>query len=124
MTVVFGICGNNLAREVTDGTDPVQLDETGGSAITGWDWGKQQCKQRLGSKMEHAWGSTWCKSWMLGSKLGSALGWLVLLSVGKLQTKVKANQKWNNDRNTTKEVEGVELIHDNGKILVPQQKEC
>jgi hypothetical protein len=39
----------------------------------------------------------------------------------KLQTKVKANQKWNNDRYTTKEVEGVELIHDNGKILVPQQ---
>jgi hypothetical protein len=39
----------------------------------------------------------------------------------KLQTKVKANQKWNNDRYTTKEVEGVELIHDNGKILVSQQ---
>jgi hypothetical protein len=39
----------------------------------------------------------------------------------KLQAKVKVNQKWNNDRFTTKEVEGVELIHDNGKILVPQQ---
>ena len=39
----------------------------------------------------------------------------------KLQTKVQANQKWNNQRFTTKEIEGVELIHDNGKILVPEQ---
>jgi hypothetical protein len=39
----------------------------------------------------------------------------------KLQTKVKANQKWDNDRFTIKEVEGVELIHNNGKILIPQQ---
>jgi hypothetical protein len=39
----------------------------------------------------------------------------------KLKTEVKANQKWNNDRYTAKEVEGVELIYDNGKILVPQQ---
>jgi hypothetical protein len=38
MTVIFGICGNYLAREVRNGTerngtDPLQLNETGDSAI-------------------------------------------------------------------------------------------
>ena len=37
----------------------------------------------------------------------------------KLQTKVKTDGVWKSDRYTTKAVEGVELIHNNGKILVP-----
>jgi hypothetical protein len=43
----------------------------------------------------------------------------------KIQPKKNTDGVWKSDRYTTKVVEGVELIHNNGKILVPVSlQEC